>query len=138
MWRGLQGGYPDPRQKIFEQPETPVKKDHPHVARLTSGQSGSVLSFSFMISRPCHRNAHADPRRDNAEPDPAGMGEVLNRNDRHTLDAKDRDGSMSLVGQKRRLVQWTAAPRLPLYATADQTRAALQYAAMGQKLTSHS
>jgi hypothetical protein len=38
---------------------------------------------------------------------------------------------MSVKGQKRRLVQWTAAPRLPLYATADQTRAALQYAAMG-------
>src|SRR5258707_5625940 len=50
MWRGLQGGYPDPPQKIFEQPETPVKKD-PHVARLTSGQSRSLLSFSFMISR---------------------------------------------------------------------------------------
>src|SRR5260221_1813300 len=47
---GLQGGYPDPPQKIFEQPETPVKKD-PHVARLTSGQSRSLLSFSFMISR---------------------------------------------------------------------------------------
>jgi len=43
-------GYPDPPQKIFEQPETPVKKD-PHVARLTSGQSRSLLSFSFMISR---------------------------------------------------------------------------------------
>ena len=42
-------GYPDPPQKIFEQPETPVKKD-PHVARLTSGQSRSLLSFSFMIS----------------------------------------------------------------------------------------
>jgi hypothetical protein len=41
MWRGLQGGYPDPPQKIFEQPETPVKKD-PHVARLTSGQSRSL------------------------------------------------------------------------------------------------
>src|ERR1700730_12313878 len=50
MWRGLQGGYPDPPQKIFEQPETPVKKV-PHVARLTSGQSRSLLSFSFMISR---------------------------------------------------------------------------------------
>src|ERR1700720_4288266 len=50
MWRGLQGGYPDPPQKIFEQPETPVKKD-PHVARLTSGQSRSLLSFSFMMSR---------------------------------------------------------------------------------------
>jgi len=43
-------GYPDPPQKIFEQPETPVKKD-PHVARLTSGQSRSLLSFPFMISR---------------------------------------------------------------------------------------
>jgi hypothetical protein len=51
-----------------------------------------------MISRPCHRNAHADPRRDNAEPDPAGLEEVLNRNDRHTLDAKDHDGSMSHLG----------------------------------------
>jgi hypothetical protein len=51
MWRGLQDGYPDPMQKIFEQPETSVKKDHPHVARLTSGKSRSLLSFSFMISR---------------------------------------------------------------------------------------
>jgi hypothetical protein len=45
---GLQSGYPDPPQKIFEQPETPVKKD-PHVARLTGGQARSLLSFSFMI-----------------------------------------------------------------------------------------
>jgi hypothetical protein len=29
------------------------------------------------------------------QPDPAGMREVLNRNDHHTLDAKDHDGSMS-------------------------------------------
>jgi hypothetical protein len=34
------------------------------------------------------------------QPDPAGMGEVLNRNDHHTLDAKDHDGSMSHLGQK--------------------------------------
>src|SRR5262249_19743237 len=47
----VEGGYPDPPQKIFEQPETPVKKDHPHVARLSRGQSRSLLSFSFMISR---------------------------------------------------------------------------------------
>jgi hypothetical protein len=32
------------------------------------------------------------------QPDPAGMGEVLNRNDYHTLDAKDHDGSMSHLG----------------------------------------
>ena len=50
MWRGPQCGYPDPPQKIFEQPETPVKKDT-HVARLTRGQSGSLLSFSSMISK---------------------------------------------------------------------------------------
>jgi hypothetical protein len=30
------------------------------------------------------------------QPDPAGMEEVLNRDDHHTLDAKDHDGSMSL------------------------------------------
>jgi len=31
------------------------------------------------------------------QPDPAGMG--ANRNDHHTLDAKDHDGSMSHLGQ---------------------------------------
>ncbi len=43
---------------------------------------------------------------------------------------------MAATGQKRRLRQWAAAPRLPLYAVSDQTRAALQYVAMGhfQKL----
>jgi hypothetical protein len=45
MWRELQSGYPDPPQKIFEQPETPVKKD-PHVARLTSGQA--LIAFLFL------------------------------------------------------------------------------------------
>jgi hypothetical protein len=30
---------------------------------------------------------------------------VLNRDDHHTLDAKDHDGSMSHLGQKRR--PWT-------------------------------
>jgi hypothetical protein len=38
---------------------------------------------------------------------------------------------MSALGQKRRLVQWMAAPRLPRYAVSDQTRAALQYVAKG-------
>jgi hypothetical protein len=33
------------------------------------------------------------------QPDPAGMGEVLNRNGHHTLDAKDHDGSMSHLGR---------------------------------------
>ncbi|MFH0300886.1 hypothetical protein AAFX91_27405 [Bradyrhizobium sp. 31Argb] len=33
------------------------------------------------------------------QPDPAGMEEVLNRNDHHTLDAKDHHGSMSHLGQ---------------------------------------
>ena len=41
---GLQGGYPHPPLEIFEQPETPVKKD-PHVARLTSGQLRSLPSL---------------------------------------------------------------------------------------------
>jgi hypothetical protein len=36
-------------------------------------------------------------------------------------------------GQKRRLVQWTAAPRLPLYTVRDRTRAALKYIAMSHK-----
>ena len=40
--------------------------------------------------------------------------------------------STSDLGQKRRLVQWMAVPRLPLYAVSDQTRAAVQYIAMGQ------
>jgi hypothetical protein len=66
MWRGLQSGYPDPPQKIFEQPETPVKKD-PHVARLTSGQARSLLSFSFMISwRDFGRGAALPRGRDHA------------------------------------------------------------------------
>ena len=30
-----------------------------------------------------------------------GWGEVLNRNDHHTLDAKDHDGSMSHLGHSR-------------------------------------
>jgi len=80
MWRGLQGGYPDPPQKIFEQPETPVKKD-PHVARLTGGQSRSSLSFSFMISWRDFGRA-AGPATDKpmpildeiTQPDPAEMG----------------------------------------------------------------
>jgi hypothetical protein len=37
-----------------------------------------------------------------AQPDPAGMGEVLNRNDHHTLDAKDHDGSISHLGHARK------------------------------------
>src|SRR6478672_1651666 len=100
MWRGLQGGYPDPPQKIFKQPETPVKKD-PHVARLTNGQSRSLLSYSFMISLRDFGRA-AGPATEMpvpildemTQPDPARMGKVLNRNDHHTLDAKDHDGSM--------------------------------------------
>jgi hypothetical protein len=110
MWRGLQGGYPDPPQKIFEQPETPVKKDHPHVARLTTGQS-QLIAFLLL-----HDLAERLPGRaagpatempmpildEITQPDPAGMGEVLNRNDYHTLDAKDHDGSMSHLGHKRR------------------------------------
>jgi hypothetical protein len=43
------------------------------------------------------------------QPDPAGMGEVLNRNDHHTLDAKDHDGSMSHLGQSRRFRDATGA-----------------------------
>ena len=112
MWRGLQGGYPDPPQKIVEQSETPVKKDHPHVARLTSGQSRSLLSFSFMISQRDFGRT-AGPANDMpmpildeiTQPDPAGMEEVLNRDDHHTLDAKDHDGSMSLMGHFRRTRQ---------------------------------
>jgi hypothetical protein len=77
----VEGGYPDPPQKIFEQPETPVKKDHPHVARLTRGQSRSLLSFSFMISRRDFGRA-AGPATEMpmpildeiTQPDPAGMG----------------------------------------------------------------
>jgi uroporphyrinogen-III synthase len=42
-----------------------------------------------------------------------------------------RSLNMSAEGQKRRLAQWKAAPRLPLYAVGEQTRAALQYVAMG-------
>jgi hypothetical protein len=101
---GLQSGYPDPPQKIFEQPETPVKNDHPHVARLTRDRSRSLLSFPFMVSRRDFGRA-AGPEMpmpilaEIKQPDPAGMGEVLNRNDRHTLDAKDHDGSMSHLGR---------------------------------------
>src|ERR1700756_2441399 len=36
------------------------------------------------------------------QPDPAGMGEVLNRKNHHTLDAKDHDGSVSHLGQQRK------------------------------------
>jgi hypothetical protein len=37
--------------------------------------------------------------------------------------------------EKCRLLQWTAKPRLPLFAVSDQTRAALQYVATGQQAT---
>ena len=47
----VEGGYPDPPQKIFEQPETPVKKDHPHVARLSRGAVALIAFLFFMISR---------------------------------------------------------------------------------------
>jgi hypothetical protein len=68
-----------------------------------------LLSFSFMISRRDFGHA-AGPATEMpmpildeiAQPDPAGMGEVLNRNDHHTLDAKDHDGSISHLGHARK------------------------------------
>ena len=60
-----------------------------------------LVVTSVRRARPCHRNAHADPRRDNASLIRQGWGEVLNRNDHHTLDAKDHDGSMSHLGHQR-------------------------------------
>ena len=43
--------------------------------------------------------------------------------------------SISAQGHERRFLQPTAPPRLPLYTVSDQTRAALQYVATGQKQT---
>jgi hypothetical protein len=39
------------------------------------------------------------------------------------------------MGQKRRLLQMDAAPRLPLYTVSDQTRAAPEYVAKGHEET---
>jgi hypothetical protein len=49
-----------------------------------------------------------------------------------TVRCPGMDLPTSATGQKRRILQSTAAPRLPLYAVSDQARAALQYVAMGQ------
>jgi hypothetical protein len=49
---------------------------------------------------------------------------------------RSKTAHMSAVGQKRRVLQQRAAPRLPLYADSDQTRAALRYVATGRKATS--
>jgi hypothetical protein len=54
------------------------------------------------------------------QPDRQGWGEVLNRNDHHTLDAKDHEGSTSHLGQSRHFgcVQVTSGllptPDMPL------------------------
>jgi hypothetical protein len=59
-------------------------------------QLGIPLSVVTSVRRALAlpRNAHAD-LDEITQPDPAGMGEVLNRDNHHTLDAKDADGSMS-------------------------------------------
>jgi hypothetical protein len=53
-----------------------------------------VTSLAFAAPGPATEMPMPIPD-DITQPDPAEMEEMLNRNDHHTLDAKDPDGSMS-------------------------------------------
>ena len=55
------------------------------------------------------------------QPDPAGMGEVLNRNNHHTLDAKDHDGSCRIWVNR---VGLTMRRALPVFLHKQTRRAA--------------